>query len=57
MAELGKTIGNGDVNESIVSEDGVTDSYADIMLEAGQSTVADISERIMVNSDKIDKAL
>ncbi len=40
-----------------MNEDGVTGSHTNIMLEAGQSTLTDISERIMVNSDKIDEAL
>ena len=40
-----------------MNEDGVTGSHANNMLEADQSTLTDISERIMVNSDKIDETL
>ena len=53
LVEPGKTIGNGDVNDIVVNEDGVTGFHADIKVEGGQTTLTDIGGGMTLNGDAL----
>lgn len=53
LAEPGKTIGKGDVNDVVINEEGVTGFHADLKVEGSQVTLSDICGGITLNGDAL----
>jgi hypothetical protein len=51
LAETGKTIGKGNVNDIVINEEGVTGFHADLKVEGSHVTLSDIGGGITLNGD------